>query len=661
MSEFLIRLRATSNGIEDLAGNTITNNGSVSVVDDNDFQVSGKAIRFSGSNYLVVDLSQSYNFSSSDDYTISVFVKALQPTQYPVALVKYAAYGPGLAVGRAGSWIPYASFKNDGYATQCISSSAYSVSVVHHIALVKQGTTATIYIDGVATGTQTWLDNVDFGNKLCIGWDGMQSVTYFNGELDDIVIVDGALWTSNFTPPWNGVTLPSKFAFLSNNSLYTGASLTQLSNSWNTLTNAQKEALVPSFSDDMPAISNLATISPFRVLTDDTSSTNVKVTGQPKPQTIEPTSLINTGAVSTVQSINITNTITDTTVKFAITTDLTTYKVYDAIQGEWATSTDIEEDGMSIAQINALTPEMLALLNISNGIAFKQCFIGTSENASAELSEISAVVDIDGSWSQSVHGTDYNVTYPNKTTMSVRLLTNGDYIINYPVTNEANNGNGSEVIDANTLVLMHFDNNIEDVGKARVVWQAVGIDPTYSSIYKKFGSAMQANNTNNAKKYIKADSSFSINTHAFTVDFWLVYTDNNYGYQGLFGVVNESIRPHMLCYVRHDSFNSKFRYIIISVSGTSLIDIQSSSAILNGTHHIAIVGSGGVISIYIDGVLSSSQSGISEQTLSFSDFIIGMDSSQYNNYTNSYIDEFRISSIARWTSNFDPPVSPYGV
>ena len=227
-----------------------------------------------------------------------------------------------------------------------------------------------------------------------------------------------------------------KKAFLSGNSLYTGVSLTQLTNSWDTLTNTQKEELIPLFSDTIPSIANLSNISPFRVLTDDTSSSNVKVTGQPKPQTIEPTSLINTGAVSTVQSINITNTITDATVKFAITTDLTTYKVYDATEGDWVISNNIEEDGMSIAQINALTPEILALLDISNGIAFKQCFIATSENASAELSEISAVVDIDGSWSQSVHGNDYSVSYPNKTTMSVRLLTNGDYIINYPISSK---------------------------------------------------------------------------------------------------------------------------------------------------------------------------------------------------------------------------------
>ena len=227
------------------------------------------------------------------------------------------------------------------------------------------------------------------------------------------------------------------YAYLSNNNLYTGASLTNLTNNWSGLSNTAKEALVSSFDENIPSIQDLATISPFRVLIDNTSLSNVKVTGQPEPQIIEPTSLINTGAVSTIQSINITNTLTDATVKFAITTDLTTYKVYDAITSSWVVSTNIEEDGMSIAQINALTPEILALLDISNGIAFKQCFIATSENALAELSDISAVVNIDGSWTQSVHGTDYNVTYPNKTTMSVRLLTNGDYIINYPISSNS--------------------------------------------------------------------------------------------------------------------------------------------------------------------------------------------------------------------------------
>ena len=164
----------------------------------------------------------------------------------------------------------------------------------------------------------------------------------------------------------------------------------------------------------------------------------MRITGQPKNITIVPNSLINTGSVETIQSINITNNLTDTTVKFAITTDLSTYKVYDATQGAWVASSNIENDGMSIAQINSLTPQALALLDISNGIAFKHCFIPTNEDANAEISDISAVVDISGSWVQATHNTDYEVGYPNRTTMSVKLKTNGDYIINYPVSASSN-------------------------------------------------------------------------------------------------------------------------------------------------------------------------------------------------------------------------------
>mgnify|MGYP002622483576 CR=1 FL=1 len=318
-------------------------------------------------------------------------------------------------------------WRNDSYSNINIANFEADDTTWHFVALsFPAGSNGTMYLDGVEV--VTGISNTHFNQHVRVGSVSSDG----NAKLitDDWCYLDYALGDE---VPTRYFTDPSIYsAFLSNNSLYTGMSLTNLTNNWSGLTSAEKEALVPSFSDEIPSIQDLATISPFRVLTNDTSSSNVKVTGQPKPQIIEPTSLINTGAVSTIQSINITNTITDATVKFAITTDLSTYKVYDATEGEWIASTNIEEDGMSIAQINALTPEILELLDISNGIAFKQCFIATSENASAELSEISAVVDIDGSWSQSVHGTDYNVSYPNKTTMSVRLLTNGDYIINYP-------------------------------------------------------------------------------------------------------------------------------------------------------------------------------------------------------------------------------------
>lgn len=439
MAEFLVRLRGTADGIVDLAGNEWTNNGVT--ISNTQLVTGGHAMVFDGSSYLKT-MSNNLSIAQDEDFTLSVHCKISNNTSRP-AIFSSQVVGTGNG-GDYGQCL-YGQFSSSkpAYNPHRYWSSAMTSTIdvndntPTHIAIVRKNNVITMYIDGISSVSATVGEEQIFGLRGClIGYDGYQpQYTMFTGEIDDVCLIKGtALWDGNFTPPTDYLSYTSKKAFLSSNSLYTGVSLTQLTNSWDTLTNTQKEKLIPLFSDTIPSIANLSTISPFRVLTDDTSLSNVKVTGQPKPQIIEPTSLINTGAVSTIQSINMTNILTDAVVKFAITTDLSTYKVYDATNSTWKISTNIEEDGMSIAQINALTPDILALLDISNGIAFKQCFIATSENASAELSEISAVVDIDGSWSQSVHGTDYNVAYPNKTTMSVRLLTNGDYIINYPIS-----------------------------------------------------------------------------------------------------------------------------------------------------------------------------------------------------------------------------------
>jgi hypothetical protein len=417
MAEFLSRIRVVNGNIVDLAGNNWdTSNVSV----QSDTSIFAPYIVSTGGagmalNDSIVSSNSSWTISFWANCTNNSGVSTLLnfPSGNSVLAIRYGVFG----------------FFESNYTQFTPLTSAYSEGW-HHVALVNENNVCKIAVDGVFY-SNTFTYTLNFSSINGFGLLTTSSVTSY---IFDFCIIDGiALWTEDFTPPTSYLILQS-YAYLSNNSLYTGTSLTNLTSNWSGLTNSEKETLVESFSGEIPSIQDLATISPFRVFTNDTSLENVKVTGQPKPQTIEPTSLINTGAVSTLQSINITNTIIDATVKFAITTDLTTYKVYDAIQGDWVASINIEEDGMSIAQINALTPEILELLDVSNGIAFKQCFIATSENALAELSEISAVVDIDGSWSQSIHGTDYNVAYPNKTTMSVRLLTNGDYIINYSIS-----------------------------------------------------------------------------------------------------------------------------------------------------------------------------------------------------------------------------------
>jgi hypothetical protein len=74
-----------------------------------------------------------------------------------------------------------------------------------HLALVRSGTTITLYINGVADGTITSASAAlnGVGSVFYIGTAGDATANYnVNGYIDDLRITKGyARYTSNFTPP----------------------------------------------------------------------------------------------------------------------------------------------------------------------------------------------------------------------------------------------------------------------------------------------------------------------------------------------------------------------------------------------------------------------------------------------------------------------------
>ena len=102
----------------------------------------------------------------------------------------------------AGLWV----YWNSSGSTKICSSggaNAYTDGGWHHIALVRQSNTITLYVDGSSVGNATYNSaiNVTGSNTNIIGaWNG--GGYYWNGNLDEIRISKGiARWTSNFTPP----------------------------------------------------------------------------------------------------------------------------------------------------------------------------------------------------------------------------------------------------------------------------------------------------------------------------------------------------------------------------------------------------------------------------------------------------------------------------
>jgi len=85
------------------------------------------------------------------------------------------------------------------------SATAYSLSTWYHVALVRSGSTITMYVDGTSVGTYTYATALT--DKTAIvgtATDNRQTTNAwkFNGYIDDLRITSGyARYTTTFTPP----------------------------------------------------------------------------------------------------------------------------------------------------------------------------------------------------------------------------------------------------------------------------------------------------------------------------------------------------------------------------------------------------------------------------------------------------------------------------
>jgi Concanavalin A-like lectin/glucanases superfamily len=171
-----------------------------------------------GSACLVLDGSDAIDTPDSADFDVGSgdftvdgwFKKAADNT----AMYFYAQYG-ALSTSSAmyieaadytGANHVSATILYDGGATATTITQAGTVTGTdwHHIALVRNGNTLTLYLDGtsVASASVTGITVRNSAYKPTIGRQGENNARYFNGRIDEFRFSKGiARWTSNFTPP----------------------------------------------------------------------------------------------------------------------------------------------------------------------------------------------------------------------------------------------------------------------------------------------------------------------------------------------------------------------------------------------------------------------------------------------------------------------------
>lgn len=224
------------------------------------------------------------------------------------------------------------------------------------------------------------------------------------------------------------------------------------------------------------------------------------------------------------------------------------------------------------------------------------------------------------------------------------------------------------VNDADTLLLLHMDGTngstvfFDDIGPREAVnITAVG-NTQIDTAEAKFGSSSVYFDNNDDVLQIGSNGEFDLGSDNFTIEGWVKLDGTNPDFDHFFGIWSNTNSLRTI-FVGMDSSNKPVVYYVNS-AGTINTNIIGSTSLTTGSwYHIAVVGDSTNIRLYVNGQSQGTpQARETLQYASSNSFALGGD---YNggasptNEFNGWIDEFRISSVARYTSNFTPPASAF--
>ena len=210
--------------------------------------------------------------------------------------------------------------------------------------------------------------------------------------------------------------------------------------------------------------------------------------------------------------------------------------------------------------------------------------------------------------------------------------------------------------DANTKLLLHFDGTnggttiTDDSGTGKTVTASGGANT--DTAIKLYGSASGEMITDDDIFTVSSHADFNFSTGDFTIEAyvyssdWGTSSDDKVIWEGRNGanggngiLVNDASGGGLGWYVYKNA-------VILSTGGGYMTN--------NTWQHVAWVRNSGVSKIYIDGVERASATDTNSHNFNVN-CIIGSDyvSSGSRDF-NGYIDELRVSNIARYTTTFTP-------
>ena len=205
-----ILLNYTNGGITDATAKNVLETVGSAQISTAQSKFGGSSMAFDGTgDYLVVPVNPAYNFGSGN-LTLEMWINTTSSTQYATLCSKTpSTFGTGMwtltinyASSTAGDVVLVVNeFSN---VTPLLLTTGVNVrdGNWHHVAVVRNGASWVLYVDGTSRATNTWSGTItNLSAGVYIGADQFYGRAY-TGYIDDVRITTGlARYTANFTPP----------------------------------------------------------------------------------------------------------------------------------------------------------------------------------------------------------------------------------------------------------------------------------------------------------------------------------------------------------------------------------------------------------------------------------------------------------------------------
>jgi hypothetical protein len=602
--------------------------------------------QFNGSTaYLSIPSKTALNLSSNN-FTIECWI---YPTSFTngngtILSNNIASYSSGAVIlksNHAGK-IGFGAYDFSSVGTDLVSYSNTGLSNTWtHVALVRSGTTFTLYVNGISQSTATSSITVNFSTvNTLIGYDGAYdgSSSYYAGYISNLHILNGtALYTTNFSPSNTPLTAIANTVLLT---LQSGSiSNTFIDNSNNAFTitaNGTPSANVVSMAtpgySPMPSIIDTSTAATtyggsyyFNGTTDYIQATvtapgtgNFTIEGWVYAQ--------GTGASATPNIFSIVASGSSNGFQVYISPATYGFGVRNNTQNILGPNT-----GSVVAVVN--TWYHVALVRNSGTITLyiNGTSIGTTSTAyTFSDTQFNAGYSPVGNY---LNGYVSNIRYVNGQALYTTNFTPPTAPLN-PLLSTALllSGTNSSVYDST------MQNDFVNIGGVSV-----------NSNVKQYGTNSYYFNGSSGYLLSPATPQLTLGTGNFTLEYWLYL--NSTSQQGIFGTRPQStngIYPVMYF------LSGTLRY---NVNSTDVISASISSSTW---YHIAVSRSGSSTKMFINGTQAGSTYTDNNNYLC-SRLVIGADDYVLGNTPlNGYIQDLRVTNgVARYTSNFTVPSTTF--